>query len=57
MLMPVLSTYKKHLPNSVNKNIFFITSFLNNSVFNLTDKLAIDIKPSLTNKTPLKLYI
>ena len=57
MLMLVLSIYKRHLPNSISKNISFITSFLNNSVFNLTNKLATDTKLNLANKTLLKLYI
>ena len=55
--MLVLSTYKRYLPNSASKNISSITSFLNNSISNLTNKLAIDVKPSLANRTPLKLYI
>ena len=55
--MPVLGTHKKYLPNSISKNISSITLFLNNSIFNLTNKLAIDTKPSLANKTLLKLYI
>ena len=55
--MPVLNTHKRHLPNSINKNISSITLFLNNSASNLTNKLATDIKPSLVNKTLLKLYI
>ena len=55
--MPVLGTYKRHLPNSISKNISSITLFLNNSISNLTNKLATDTKPSLANKIPLKLYI
>ena len=55
--MLILSTCKRYLPNSISKNIFFITLFLNNNAFNLTNKLAINAKPSLVNKTPLKLYI
>ena len=55
--MLVLNTYKKYLLNSISKNISSITLFLNNSIFNLTDKLAINVKLSLVNKTPLKLYI
>jgi hypothetical protein len=55
--MLVLGTYKRYLPNSATKNISFITLFLNNTAFNLTNKLAIDTKLSLANRTPLKLYI
>ena len=55
--MPVLGTRKRYLPNSVSKNISSITLFLNNSTSNLTNELAIDTKPSLANRTPLKLYI
>jgi hypothetical protein len=55
--MPVLDTYKRHLPNNATKNTSSVTSFSNNTAFNLTDKLAIDTKLSLANKTPLKLYI
>ena len=55
--MLVLGTCKRHLPNSTSKNIFFVTLFLNNSVFNLTNELATDIKPSLVNRILLKLYI
>ena len=55
--MLMLSIYKRHLPNNISKNISFITLFLNNSIFNLTNKLAIDTKPSLVNRIPLKLYI
>ena len=55
--MPVLNTHKRHLPNSINKNISSITLFLNNSIFNLTNKLATDTKLNLANKTPLKVYI
>ena len=55
--MPVLGICKRHLPDSVSKNIFSVTLFLNNSAFNLTDELAIDTKLSLANRTPLKLYI
>ena len=57
MLILVLNTHKRYLPNNISKNISSITLFLNNSVFNLTNKLAIDTKPNLANKTPLKLYI
>ena len=57
MLILILGTRKRYLPNSVIKNIYTVTSFLNNTVSNLTDELAIDAKPSLANKTPLKLYI
>ena len=55
--MPVLSTYKRHLPNSISKNISSITLSLNNSISNLTNKLTTNAEPSLLNKTPLKLYI
>ena len=55
--MPVLGIYKKHLPNNISKNISSITSFLNNSISNLTNKLATDAKLNLVNRTPLKLYI
>jgi hypothetical protein len=55
MLVP--GTRKRHLPNNITKNIYFITSFLNYTVFNLTDELAIDVEPSLANRTPLKLYV
>ena len=57
MSILVLSTYKRYLSNSVSKNIFFITLFLNNSIFNLTNKLATDTKLSLANRIFLKLYI
>ena len=55
--MLILNICKRYLPNSVSKNISFITLFLNNNAFNLTDELAIDTKLSLVNKTLLKLYI
>ena len=55
--MLILSICKRYLPNSISKNIFFITLFLNNSASNLTNKLATNAKLSLVNKTPLKLYI
>ena len=55
--MPVLGTYRGHLPDSIIKNIYTVTSFSNNTASNLTDKLATDTKPSLANRTPLKLYI
>ena len=55
--MPVLGTRKRHLPNNATKNIYFVTSFLNYTISNLTDKLVIDVELSLANKTPLKLYI
>ena len=57
MLILVLSIHKRYLPNSTTKNIYTVTSFLNNTASNLTDKLATDTEPSLANKTPLKLYI
>ena len=57
MLMPVLSTRRGHLPDSIIKNIYTVTSFLNNTAFNLTDELAIDTKLSLVNRISLKLYI
>ena len=55
--MPVLGTRKRHLPDNATKNIYFVTSFLNYTASNLTNKLVIDIEPSLANKTPLKLYV
>jgi hypothetical protein len=55
--MPVLGTYRGYLPNSITKNIYTVTSFSNNTVSNLTNKLAIDTKLNLANRTPLKLYI
>ena len=55
--MLVLGTCKRHLPDNATKNIYFITSFLNYTASNLIDKLAINVEPSLANKTPLKLYI
>ena len=55
--MLVLSTYKRYLPNNITKNISSITLFLNYTISNLTDELAIDAKLSLVNRTPLKLYI
>ena len=55
--MRVLNIYKRYLFNNISKNISSITLFLNNSAFNLTNKLTIDAKPSLVNKTLLKLYI
>ena len=57
MLMLVLGTRKRHLPDSITKNISSITLFLNYTISNLADKLAIDAKLSLINRTPLKLYI
>ena len=57
MLIPVLGTCRGYLFNSTTKNIYTVTSFLNNTASNLTDKLAIDTKPSLANKISLKLYI
>ena len=57
MLILVLSTRRGHLPDSIIKNIYTITLFLNNTASNLTDELAIDTEPNLTNKTLLKLYI
>ena len=55
--MPVLGICRGHLPNNTTKNIYTVTSFSNNTASNLTDELAIDTKPSLANKTLLKLYI
>jgi len=55
--MPVPGTYKRHLPNSATKNTSSVTLFLNYTISNLINKLAIDTKPSLANRTPLKLYI
>ena len=57
MSMPVPGTRKRHLPDNATKNIYFVTSFSNYTASNLTNKLAIDIKPSLANRTPLKLYV
>ena len=57
MLILILSIRKRYLPDSVTKNIYTITLFLNNTASNLTDKLATDTKPSLVNRTLLKLYI
>ena len=53
----MLGTHKRYLPDSVIKNIYTITLFLNNTVFNLTDKLAIDTELNLANRILLKLYI
>jgi len=55
--MPVLGTRKRHLPNNITKNTSSVTSFLNYTASNLTNKLATDAKLSLANRTPLKLYI
>ena len=55
--MPMPNTRKRHFPDNATKNIYFVTSFLNYIASNLTNELAIDIKPSLANRTPLKLYI
>ena len=55
--MLVSDTCKRHLPNNATKNIPFTILFLNYIIFNLTNKLAINAKPSLANRTPLKLYI
>ena len=57
MLILVLNTCKRYLPNSIIKNIYTVTLFSINTASNLTNKLATDAKPSLANKTPLKLYI
>ena len=57
MLILVLGTRRRYLPNSAIKNIYTITSFLNNTAFNLTNKLAIDTELSLANRIFLKLYI
>ena len=57
MLMLVLGTHRRHLPDSITKNIYTVTLFLNNTASNLTNKLATDAKLSLVNRTPLKLYI
>ena len=57
MLILVLGTYKRYLPNNITKNISSITLFLNYTISNLTNKLAIDTKLSLINRIPLKLYI
>jgi len=55
MLVP--DTRKRYLPNSTTKNISSVTLFLNYIIFNLTNKLAINVKLSLVDKIPLKLYI
>ena len=55
--MLVLDTRRRYLPDSITKNIYTVTSFSNNTASNLTNKLATDTKPSLANRTPLKLYI
>ena len=55
--MPVLGTHRRYLPNSVIKNIYTVTLFLNNTASNLTNELTTDTKLSLVNRTPLKLYI
>ena len=55
MLVP--GTCKRYLPNNTTKNTSSITLFLNYTIFNLTNKPAIDAKLSLVNRTPLKLYI
>ena len=57
MLILVLGTRKRHLPDNTTKNIYSVTSFSNYTASNLTNKLAIDVELSLTNKTPLKLYV
>ena len=57
MLMLMLGTHKRYLSNSVIKNTYTITLFLNNTAFNLTNKLAINTKLSLANRILLKLYI
>ena len=57
MSMPVLGICRRYLPNSVTKNIYTVTSFLNNTASNLTNELATDTKLSLANRTLLKLYI
>ena len=57
MLMLVLGTRRRYLPNSATKNIYTVTLFLNNTASNLTDELATDAEPSLVNRTLLKLYI
>ena len=53
----MLGTYKRHLPNSATKNISSITLFLNYTLSNLINKLAIDANLSLINRRPLKLYM
>ena len=57
MLILVLGTRKRYLPNSVIKNTSSVTLFLNNTASNLTDELVIDAKLSLVNRIFLKLYI
>ena len=57
MLMLVLGTRKRHLPDSITKNISSVTLFSNYTVSNSTDELAIDAELSLANRTPLKLYV
>ena len=55
--MLVLSIHRGYLPDNITKNIYTVTLFLNNTASNLTDELATDTKPSLANRTPLKLYV
>ena len=55
--MLIQNTRRGRLPNSITKNIYTVTLFSNNTVFNLTDELAINTKPSLANRTLLKFYI
>ena len=57
MLILILNTRRRYLPDSATKNIYTVTLFLNNTASNLTNKLAIDAKPSLVNRIFLKLYI
>ena len=37
--------------------MYTVTSFSNNTAFNLTNELTTNTKLSLANRTPLKLYI
>jgi hypothetical protein len=55
--MLVLGTRKRYLPDNITKNTSSITLFLNYTISNLTNKLAIDAELSLINRTPLKLYV
>ena len=53
----MLGTRKRYLLNNITKNISSVTLFLNYTISNLTNELAIDAKLSLINMTSLKLYI
>ncbi|XTI89538.1 hypothetical protein V2W45_1490916 [Cenococcum geophilum] len=53
ILMLVLGTYKRHLPNNITKNIYSITLFLNYIISNSTNKPATDAKLGLQ---PISFY-